>query len=176
MAAKKKAGKQARARAKKPARRAKPARASSPRGFATRSAPVAAAAAVSVSCKPDEDKAATLLRVSRRETIHYEVSFKGAQGVFAIVDQHGTVILSNQDVPVSPGLYVRDWPRPGDDVKVPDDLNHTLGMHFIAATAYAYQAVRRSSTGAVLEKLKNCVYERSSQTDSFFDPLRVFTA
>jgi hypothetical protein len=77
---------------------------------------------------------------------------------------------------VAPGQYVRDWPGPGDNVKVPDDLNHTLGMHFIAATAYAYRATRLSSTGATLEKLKNCTYQRGSQTDSFFDPLRVFTA
>ena len=156
--------------------RAAKSRAAAPRGFATRSGTVAAASAVSVLCKPDEDKAATLLRVSRGETIRYEVSFKGAQGTFAIVDQHGAVILSNQDAAVAPGQYVRDWPRPGDNVKVPDDLNHTLGMHFIAATAYAYRATRLSSTGATLEKLKNCTYQRGSQTDSFFDPLRVFTA
>ena len=172
----KKGRKKSTARPAKRRRAAAKPRAAAPRGFATRSGTVAAASAVSVLCKPDEDKAATLFHVSRGETIRYEVSFKGAQGTFAIVDQHGTVILSNQDAAVAPGQYVRDWPGSGDDVKVPDDLNHTLGMHFIAATAYAYRATRLSSTGATLEKLKNCTYQRGSQTDSFFDPLRVFTA
>ena len=143
---------------------------------ATPRAPVVAASAVQRKCKPGQDKLAVQLDVSRGEKIRYEVRFRGAQATFAIVDQHGIVILSNQDPPIQPGLYVRVWPGPNDVVKVPDDLNHVCGMHFIAATDYALRATRVAANGNALEPLKDCVFTRSNQTDSFFDPLRIFTA
>jgi len=157
-------------------RRKTTARVSARKGFTARSGPVVAASPVEVTCKPGADKAAVQLRVSRGEKIRYELLFRGAQATFAVVDQHGVVILSNQDPPVAPGRYLKVWPGPGDAVKVPDDLNHVLGLHFIAATAYAWRATRVAANGTALEPLKDCVYERSSQTDNFFDPLRVFTA
>jgi hypothetical protein len=139
----------------------------------TRSDPVAAASNVDVACRANT--MAVQLQVSEGEKIRYEVLFRGAQATFAIVDQHGVVILSSQDAPVEPGHFLTIWPTPTTNVKIPDDLTHTFGMHFIAATTYNWIATRIAKDGSPIEPLKNCTYERSSQTDSFFDPLRVFT-
>lgn len=69
----------------------------------TRSEPVAAASNVDVACSANT--MAVQLQASQGETIRYEVFFKGAQATFAIVDQHGVVILSSQDPPVEPGHF-----------------------------------------------------------------------
>lgn len=128
---------------------------------------------VTYKCDPDGDLLATELDVSNGEYLDYEVMFQGAQATFAVVDQHGTVILSANDAPIAPGRYAKRWPT--GPARVPDDLNHTLGVHFLAATKYAYRVTRRSKAGAPIETCKSCSYESTTSTDSFFDPLRIFT-
>lgn len=128
---------------------------------------------VKFSCRDGGDLLATELDVSNGEFLEYEVSFQGAKPTFAVVDQHGTVVLSPKNQPVAPGRYVKRWPA--KKVRVPDDLNFTLGVHFIAAIQYAYQVRRKSKTGKLIETCKDCTYASTTATDSFFDPLRVFT-
>jgi hypothetical protein len=125
------------------------------------------------SCAKDRDLLATELDVTNGEVLEWEVTFLGAKPTFAVVDQHGTVVLSPKDKPAGPGRYLKRWPS--KKVRVPDDLNFTLGMHFIAATRYAYRVTRRTAGGHVIETCKDCTYASTTATDSFFDPLRVFT-
>jgi hypothetical protein len=122
----------------------------------------------------NSSKMAVQLDVTNGETILYQVSFTGAQGVFAIVDQHGVIILDNSK-PTAPGTFEVRWPGPNDNVKIPDDLNHVLGMHFISAVTYTYKVNRCDAAKNPIEDLKDCTYTRSAQTDSFFVPLRIFT-
>lgn len=122
------------------------------------------------------DFLATELDVTNAETLIYEVSFKGAQAIFAVSDQHGTIILSPSDPSVAAGCWRKTWPTSPEDVKVPDDLNHVLGIHFTGgATQYAYKVTRCDKTGTIIATCKDCVYTNTSPTDSFFEPLRVFT-
>src|ERR1043165_8678000 len=111
---------------------------------------------VNYSCESDGDLLATELEVSNGEYLEFEVSFQGAKATFAVVDQHGTIVLSPKNAPESPGRYVSRWPK--SKVKVPDDLNFTLGVHFIAATQYAYLVTRRTKGGKLIEKCKDCTY------------------
>jgi hypothetical protein len=99
----------------------------------------------------------------------------GAQAVFAITDQHGEVILSPATPQVSPGTYETTWPQSNSNVKVPDDLNHALGMHFLTAPQYDYTITHHAKNGSVLSVRKKCQYVSTVQTDFFFEPFRILT-
>lgn len=127
------------------------------------------------SCHKDQDLLAVELNVTEGEYLVYEVSFQGAQGVFSIVDQHGTIILSPASGPVAPGQYQKKWPANMSEVKIPDDLNHTLGIHFIGAVKYTYKATQYNKADQQISVCKNCEYESNTPTDSYFAHLRILT-
>jgi len=131
---------------------------------------------MAVTAKCTADQLATELDITNGEALTYEVSFKGAQAIFSIVDQHGTIILSPADPPISAGHWRKRWPGKKGDAKAPDDLNHVFGMHFVGgATEYNYKVTRRDKNSHVIDTCKNCKYTSTAPDDSFFDPLRVFT-
>ena len=190
MAMKKKAGKgkpAAKRVARKPAKRvgtkkksagaaAKPARAAVTTAGATRAATAAVAGLAQRTCEPGQNKAAVQLRISQGETLRYEIAVNGPHGTFAIADETDAVILSDRDPQTSPGRYVRIWPGAGDTVGAGEELSHNLGLGFLGAISYTWKVTRVAGGGADGETLKNCRYERSVQTDVFFDALSIFTS
>ena len=127
------------------------------------------------SCKTDA--LATELNVTGNESLLYEVEFKGgAQPTFALVNQHGAEILSSSSGPDPDGVYRAPWPSPGLQIEVPNDLAHTLGMHFVFATKYTYRIYKRDAAGTST-LLKDCTYESNphDSKDHFFSPFRIFT-
>ena len=129
---------------------------------------------VSADCVKGENLLAIELDVTNGEYLVYEVSFKGAQALFTVVDQHGVIIMDPKDA-VSKSRFQRKWPAKKSDVKVPDDVNHVFSMSFLVATEYDYVVTRRSKKGAKLEACKNCTYTSKTATDTYHVPLRIFT-
>jgi hypothetical protein len=91
-----------------------------------------------------------------------------------LVDQHGRILLSDTDPPVGAGHYRRKWPD-GDQVQAPDDLNHVLGILFLAAVEYEFIVSECDAGGNLISLRKHCTYKSTTATDKFFDPVRVFT-
>jgi hypothetical protein len=113
------------------------------------------------------------------ERLHHEVTFEdGAQPVFAIVNQHGTVILSKAWPPDENGVYGTTWPDDPAAIEIPNGLMHTLSLHFIFATKYRWRVTRVDEAGDELEVLKECTYESEphSSEDEWFSPIRIFTS
>jgi len=121
---------------------------------------------------------ALVLDVTNGEKLLYEVTFEGgAQPVFAIVNQHGAVILSAASGADADGVYRTIWPDDPDAIEVPNDLTHTLGMHFVVATKYGWRVTRLAADDSAIEVHKDCKYESNphSSEDEWFAPLRIFT-
>lgn len=144
-----------------------------PAAGARRSA--AAAGLARRTCEPGRNQAAVRLRVSQGETLRYEVVVDGPHGSFVIADEGDTVILSDRDPAASPGRYVRVWPGAGDSVGPGDEVSHSLGLTFLGAISYTWTITRVAASGAAVATLKRCRYERTQQTDVFFDALSIFT-
>ena len=128
--------------------------------------------------KCETDALAIELDVTAGETLLYEVEFEGgAQPTFAIVNQHGVEILASGSEPDGDGVYRSPWPKPELQIEVPNDLTHTLGMHFVFATKYGYRIHKRDAAGTST-LVKDCTYESEphSSTDHFFAPFRIFTS
>lgn len=144
-----------------------------PAAGARRSA--AAAGLARRTCEPGRNQAAVRLRVSQGETLRYEVVVDGPHGSFVIADEGDTVILSDRDPAASPGRYVRVWPGAGDSVGPGNEVSHSLGLTFLGAISYTWTITRVAASGAAVATLKRCRYERTQQTDVFFDALSIFT-
>lgn len=130
---------------------------------------------VKAECEKGQNLLATDLNVTAGEYLVYEVSFRGAQPLFTIVDQHGVIVMDPKDK-VDAGTFRKKWPAKKSDVKIPDDLNHTLSMSFIAAVEYDYVVTMYSKAGKKVEVCKNCSYSSTTSTDTYHVPLRIFTA
>jgi hypothetical protein len=124
--------------------------------------------AVNVSCSGRV--LAVGLDLTAGEYLVYEVSFLGAQAVFAITDLTGAVILSPSTPPVTPGKCRTRWPL---TTPSQDDVTHTLVVHFVAATQYIYSAIRYDKSGNQLQTCKNCTYASTTATDYFPEALRI---
>ncbi|MGH0034657.1 MAG: hypothetical protein ACQGVK_06480 [Myxococcota bacterium] len=121
---------------------------------------------------------ATELDVSNGEQLLYEVKLaRGAQPVFAIVDQNEQPVLGSDDPPDPDGVFRAKWPPDPNAVQIPNDLAHTLGMHFVTAVEYHYRVTRIDGNGQTLDVLKDCSYvsDPHESTDRFHVALRVFT-
>jgi len=121
---------------------------------------------------------AAVLNVTAGERILYEMWFEGgAQPLFAIVDQHGTVVLSQSHAPDHDGAYRRIWPSDLSNIEIPNYLTHMCGMHFALATRYHWRVTRLDVNGDAIEIHKDCTYESDphDSRDEWFAPFRVFT-
>jgi len=123
------------------------------------------------------ETAAVFLDATGGEYLLYKVTPKGAQPIFTLVDSRADkLLMSNQSAPTSddPLFYQRKWPLPVDSVSTA--TNHTLGMHFIAATQYRYEVGHHASNGELKRKLIDISYSSNSPDDSYFQALGVTTA
>src|ERR1700730_2120479 len=94
------------------------------------------------------ETAAVFLDATGGEYLLYEVTPRGAQPVFTLVDSRADkLLMSNQSTPISdnPLVYRRKWPLPVDSVSTA--TSHTLGMHFLAATQYRYEVGLYANSG-----------------------------
>lgn len=129
--------------------------------------------AVDRKCLPDADKLTATVNLTAGQNLLYEVTPQGAQPIFSLVDQHGHVVLSDADQPQGSVYRVR-WPGT-HPVHFPDDLNHVLGLHFIAAVEYQFRATVCAADNQPISVRKNCTYSSTTPTDKWFVPLRIFT-
>ena len=120
--------------------------------------------------------AAVFLDATGGEYLLYKVTPRGSQPIFTLVDSRADkLLLSNQSTPASdnPLVYQRKWPLPADSVSTA--TNHTLGIHFIAATQYRYEVAHFESNGDLKRRLIDISYSSSTPDDSYFQALGVTT-
>lgn len=123
------------------------------------------------------ETAAVFLDGTGGEFLLYKVSPKGAQPILTLVDSRADrLLMSNQSTPISsdPLVFQRKWPLPTDSVSTA--TNHTLGLHFIAATQYRYEVGLYASDGKLKRKLIDITYSSTTAEDTFFQALGVTTA
>lgn len=72
----------------------------------------------------------------------------------------------------SPAPRTRLWPKDGDDVPANHDL-HSLGMAFGKAGELHWRIEVLSSTGAVIQLVKECRYTNDGDAAEFFDSIRI---
>ena len=131
---------------------------------------------MAVETKVTKETAAVFLNVTGGEHLIYRVSPKGSQPIFTLVDSSvDKLLMSNHDNPVSnnPLIYQRKWPLPVDSVAT--DSDHTLGIHFLAATQYRYEVEVRDTNDTVLRTLIDISYSSTTPDDWYFQPLGVTT-
>lgn len=132
---------------------------------------------MAVQTKVTRETAAVFLNVTQGEHLIYRVSPKGSQPIFTLVDSSlDKLLMSNHDSPASenPLVYRRRWPMPADSVAT--DSDHTLGLHFLAATEYRYEVEVRDANDMVVRTLIDITYSSTNPDDSYFQPLGVTTA
>jgi len=124
-----------------------------------------------------KETAAVFVNVSGGDFLLYKLTPRGAQPVFTLVDSRvDKLLLSNQSAPVSnnPLVFERKWPQPIDSV--PTATNHTMGLHFIAATQYRYEVGLFDSSGQLKRSLIDITYSSTVADDVFFQGLGVTSA
>lgn len=126
---------------------------------------------MSVTPKCNADDEAVDVDVTNGQFVEFEVSFKGAQPLFAVVDDSKRVILSAHDQPVSPGLYRTKWPAKPSSVKSGDAVEAALGVQFIAATQYTCKITCKATDGSVVRVAKDCTYTGTDAADTFHTSL-----
>lgn len=132
---------------------------------------------MAVQTKVTKETAAVFVNVSGGEFLTYKLTPRGAQPVFTLVDSRvDKLLLSNQSTPISdnPLVFERKWPQPIDSV--PTATNHTMGLHFIAATQYHYEVGLFNSSGQLKRSLIDITYSSTVPDDVFFQGLGVTSA
>jgi hypothetical protein len=124
-----------------------------------------------------KETAAVFVNVSGGDFLLYKLTPRGAQPVFTLVDSRvDKLLLSNQSTPISnnPEVFERRWPQPIDSVSTA--TNHTMGLHFIAATQYRYEVGLFDSSGQLKRSLVDITYSSTVPDDVFFQGLGVTAA
>lgn len=111
--------------------------------------------------------------VDKGEYLLYELTVWGQQGIFDIVDENDQVIMSHKLWPTPQKNYQRKWPSDSSELPADKETTHTMGLHFLLATKYAYRMTLRAGDGTVIKTIKDCTYESSSSDDSFFEPVHI---
>ena len=124
-----------------------------------------------------KETSAVFLNASAGDFLLYKLTAQGAQPIFTLVDSRvDKLLLSNHSSPTSnnPLVFERKWPLPVDAVSTA--TNHTMGLHFIAATRYRYEVGLFSSNGQLKRSLIDITYSSNVPEDVFFQALGVTTA
>jgi hypothetical protein len=114
-----------------------------------------------------------ILDPSKGDYLLYELTVWGAQGIFDLVDENDQVVMSHKHWPTPQQNYQRKWPQDPSELPSDKETTHTMGLHFLFATKYAYRLTLRSSNGNVLKTIKECTYESANSHDSFFEPVHI---
>jgi hypothetical protein len=123
------------------------------------------------------ETAAVFLDATGGDYLLYKVTPRGAQPIFTLVDSRvDRLLMSNQNAPISddPLVYQRKWPLPVDSVSTA--TNHTLGIHFLAATQYRYEVGLYASNGQLKRTLIDITYSSNAPDDWYFQALGITTA
>ncbi len=113
------------------------------------------------------------INAAEKEYLLYVVSAKGAQAVFALVDENDQVIFSHADGDPGQNIYQRKWPLAPGELPNDDETTHTMAFHFITAQSYSYRVTHHRKDGSVIAELKNCKYTGKPPRDTCFEPLHV---
>lgn len=126
---------------------------------------------MAVTRKCQANKLGVNVDIARNEHVEFKVAFKGAQPLFAVVDEHDDVLLSPKDEPDSPGHWTTTWPREDSNHTAGTEVEVAFGAQFLAATEYSYQVTVRASDGSVRATAKDCTYSCEDPKRSVYSSL-----